>query len=193
MFKALKLVMVGAAFSLASISASAGWVDTINEPGLFGTKINAGQTVTRTHDIRDEGFVPLTTLVTDATLSFLLSDDLVDSRVRGGSDCGIFFCYEEEWAKFGVGVFNLNLGSFEIDLLETKTFLFTLDGGLADLAVLTDIWWDGQLKYSIKATEGDFYFLGSKLAVNVPEPGGLALIGLGLAGLALVRRREKKQ
>ncbi len=33
--------------------------------------------------------------------------------------------------------------------------------------------------------------VGSDITVNVPEPGSLALVGLGLAGLAFLRRRTK--
>jgi len=194
--KLVKAILVATLMGISSV-ASAGWVDVISE-GFPGTKISSGDTVTRTHDIRDEGFKPIITPVFKADLSFRFSDDLLDPRANGTSDCVSIFCFEEEWARLGIvdtGLFsfNMNLGSFEVDFLDTRTYSFNLTDGAAAIALLADIWWDGQLKYSIRSTAGDFYFLGSRLAVNVPEPGSLALLGLGLTSLVLVRRRRQQK
>lgn len=77
---------------------------------------------------------------------------------------------------------------------------FTLDTqALADLA------YDGKISVTVTSTEGDFYFDKATLAANVtkgpagggsstsvPEPGSVALLGLGLMGFVASRRKAAK-
>lgn len=171
-------------FSLGSASAIP--VSHTYNPADF--LMTAGGTVsgaTYTHSILNGfgvgGFYdPLLDTITSAILRVDLTDDTGSERYTYTLDSNL-------------------LDPFR-NVPESRTDVLTFGPGL----VLSALALDGMLDVVLTVTSGSFTFVsstleaqvikgGQQVSVNaIPEPGSIALVGLGLLGLAALRRKQVK-
>lgn len=152
-------------------TAQAGYiVDTVDQTMLM----DAGDHHSYTHNLNDDGFVLGSAL--SGTLKIHVADD------NEGWDEK--FPWEWESILFIVEDFDFDTGGF--------TFGTTFYNEL-EFEALAAINMDGYLDVTVKAITGDFWLGDSILKVktaDVPGPGVLGLMVIGLAGLGLSRRKQ---
>lgn len=140
-------------------------IHILDASGFWGPK-----SLTYTHTITDDGFNPLLDSINSATMDIILLN----------------LFSTDSW-KTVIG----------LNQIETGTIL---PFSLVDLAFtlntqsITDLI-SGSITTTITATQGAFIFIGSVLSVDftpngqpVPEPGMLALLGIGLLMISMSRR-----
>lgn len=161
--------IVAATVLFASTSCFAGVISdvvTVNE------KLNTWQSVSWTHNILDNGFALGS--AQSAKVSIQIKDDST-SWIDG-----------LEAATIVIGVIDFEDGALVYNAVSDWTGSL----GISSLGLLNTF---GELNVSVSSLFGDFWIGNSTLTVktsNVPEPGSLLLLSLGLLGLGLARRQK---
>lgn len=169
LIKSLKSLVFAAA-CLFSVNSFAGLITDVES---VNKTVNFANTVSWTHNILDQGFILGS--AQSATLIIEFRDDAQDPW----------------YAPFETAL--LQIGNFDIQDggIVNPTVTWNGNLGFSSLAKLNA---DGSLFVQVTSILGDFVIGNSTLKVvtkDVPESSSLALLGLGLLGLVVMRRKVR--
>ena len=171
--KGLALVVLG----LLSSSTFAGVITDVESVDAY---LHKGQSTSWTHNILDDGFVLGSALAGTIAIEFR-DDSWFDPQEKAKVVVGIKDSSFSDDGKFTIDWSNYFKGL-------SATSIVSLNA-------------NGMLDVFVKSVQGDFRIFDSTLTVytadtatppaSVPEPGTLALFGMGLIGLGLSRRKAR--
>lgn len=165
------LGLAGLALSGTAAAVPMTATETLTDEEHVNAWLNPGDVVTWEHTYT---FEPDYSTILDATLTLKFYDDERDGWFWG-----------KEVAIGGI------LGSYDLALEE-------IDPGYADFDIGVGEVGDGVLSIWAASLVGDFGIGSSVLKIDyepvgVPEPGALLLLGTGLVGAGLIRRRRRAE
>lgn len=160
----------------AGVALATTFTDIVFEPSYLDT----GQSVDWRHDISDNGFDPSQHTLDSATLQLFLSDDWQGGDFNDTNDAL-------------VEIATIYTGDQFYDLGEIDFGFYTVS-----LTAWVSLQNTGLLDVTLTSTQGDFWFVASRLEVtntnlSIPDATTLVLLGSAcLIGFAGFRRKFKK-
>ena len=196
--KLLALLIVGAFILSMAVIAGATTITDIFYPDDDDKYISNNSSVTIFHDLTANGFTPglvgnpgVDTIIS-AWLDIYTYDD-IDYKPNGSP------------APNEIEKYKISLGDGTIDVINNSS-ASDASAYRYNFSVFTTLQDDGQIMVQINGQVGDFFFAKSELTAEwgdcveassvvntTPEPGTMLLLGVGLAGVVMVRHRKARR